>query len=152
MEAEEAAQSLEDFVDGTSRPGSHPSTLFEPESSAVAPDYPNLYWSNNCNLEIQGIKMALIREIVDSMPELDIIHLLYEIFVTRCQGPLGNVVHTPSFVKQAERYCGCLALSSLDAQVIALSNAFSMDTLACHLFAVYMPLNSHQAYVDILYS
>ena len=66
------------------------------------------------------------------------IHLLYEVFVTRCQGPLGNVVHTPTFLKHAERSCGCLSLASPEAQVMALFNTISMDTLACHLLAVRM--------------
>ena len=82
--------------------------------------------------------LALIREIVDAMPELDMIHLLYEVFVTRCQGPLGNVVHTPTLLKQAESFCGCLSLASPEAQVMAMSNIIPMDTLACHLLAVRM--------------
>ena len=64
---------------------------------------------------------------------------LYEVFVTRCQGPLGNVVHTPTFMKQAELFCSCLGLASPDAQVIAFFDTFSMKELACHLMAVRMP-------------
>lgn len=106
----------------------------------MAPDFPNLYWLITSNLQRQGEKLALIREIVDAMPGLDMIHLLYEVFVTRCQGPLGNAVHTPIFMKQAEEFCGCLGLASPEAQVMALSSTISMDTLACHLLAVRMPL------------
>lgn len=68
------------------------------------------------------------------------IHLFYDVFVTRCQGPLGNVVHTPTFMKQAKWFCGCLGFASPEAQVMALSSTITMDTLACHLLAVRMPL------------
>ena len=68
------------------------------------------------------------------------VNLLYEVFVTRCVGPLGNVVHTPTFMKQAEDLCGCLGLASPESQVMALSSTISMDTLASHLLAVSMPL------------
>ena len=138
-EAEEAAQLLEHFVDGMSRNNAYPSAALGPTLSFVAPDYPNMYWLNINDPRRQGEMLALIREIVDAMPELDLIHLLYEVFVTRCQGPLGNVVHTPSFLKQAERFRGCLSLASPEAQVMALSSTISMDTLACHLLAVRMP-------------
>ncbi|MCJ1387246.1 hypothetical protein MMC18_000086 [Xylographa bjoerkii] len=77
------------------------------------------------------------------MPNLDMIHLLYEVFVTRCQGPLGNVVHTPTFMKQAGKFYGCLGLASPEAQVMALSSTISMDTLACHLLALVLALAFH---------
>lgn len=139
-EVEEAAQVLEHFVDGTSRANAYPSAVFEPTLSIVAPDYPNIYWLTTNDLQRKSEKLALIREIVDAMPEPEMIHLLYEVFVTRCQGPLGNVVHTPTFMKQAETFCGCLGLPSPEERVMALSSAISMDTLACHLLAVRMPL------------
>ena len=106
----------------------------------VAPDYPNMYWLTANDPQRQGENFALIREIVDAMLELDMIHLFHEVFVTRCQGPLGNVVHTPTFMKQAEKFCSCLGLASPEAQVLALSSTISMDTLACHLLVVRMPL------------
>lgn len=142
-EAEEAAQLLEHFVEGTSCTDAYPSAVFEPTLSFVAPDYPNMYWLTTNDLQRQGEKMALIREIVNAMPELDMIHVLYEVFVTRCQGPLGNVVHTPTFMKQAEEFYGCLGLASRKAQVMALSSTISMNTLACHLLAVRMALYHH---------
>jgi hypothetical protein len=70
------------------------------------------------------------------LPELEIIHVLFEVFVTRCQGPLGNVVHTPTFIKQAEQFCNCLSLASPDSRVLAISRTISMDTLAGYLLAV----------------
>ena len=137
-EAEEAVQALERFVDSTPRTNGYPSTILESKVSFVAPDYPNMYWSSSDNAERQGEKIALIQSIVDALPELDVIRLLHEVFVTRCQGPLGNIVHTPTFLKQAEKFCGCLGLTPKEAKVIALSNTISMDILACQLLAVRM--------------
>ena len=97
-----------------------------------------MLWLTN-DPQRQGEKFVLLRDIVDAMPELDMIRLLYEVFVTRCQGPLGNVVHTPTFMKQAENFWGCLGLASPEAQVMALSSTISMDTLSCYLLAVRMP-------------
>ncbi|KAI9934562.1 hypothetical protein MW887_000177 [Aspergillus wentii] len=54
-EAEDVAQVLEQYIDGT------PSY----QSASVAPDYPNTYW-----FQKEDEKRALIREIVDSLPEL----------------------------------------------------------------------------------
>lgn len=105
----------------------------------MAPDYPNVYWLAIKDPQRQGEKLALIREIVDFMPEPDMIHLLCEVFVTRCQGPLGNIVHTSTFMKQVEMLCACLGLVSPEKQVMAVSSILSMDTLACHLLAVRMP-------------
>ena len=139
-EAEEAAQILDHFVDGITSPtNAYTSAVLEPISYCVAPDYPNMYWSSTNDSQRQDEELALVREIVDAMPEVHLIRLLYEVFVTRCQGPLGNVVHTPTFMKQAEKFCGCLGLASPEAQVMALSSTISMDTLACHLLAVRMP-------------
>ena len=135
-EAEETAQVLEHFVDGTSRTKACSSAILEPQLSSVAPDYPNEYWGSSNSPQRQLEKLALIREIVDAMPELEMIRLLYEVFVTRCQGPLGNITHTPTFMEQAEKLCGCLDPAPPEAQVMALSRTISMDALACHLLAV----------------
>ena len=105
----------------------------------MTPDHPNVYWSDTKSPQRQGEKLALIREIVDTMPEVAIIDLLYEVFVTRCQGPLGNIVHTPTFMEQVDTFCRCLALTSPEAQVMALCTTVSMDQLARHLMAVRMP-------------
>ena len=148
-EAEEAAQVFEHFVDGTYHTNVYPSAVLGPTSSFVTPDYPNTYWSPTDDPKRQGEKLALIREVVDAMPEPNMINHLYEVFVTRCQGPLGNVVHTPTFLEQAEVFCGCLTFTSPEEQVTALSVAVSMDTLACHLLAVRMPLQRAQSYTHI---
>lgn len=138
--AEDAAQVLEHFVDGTSCTNTYPSALLEPTSSLVTPDYPNMYWLINNDSQKQYEKFALIREIVDAMPELDMVRLLFEVFDTRCLGPLDNFVYTPTFMKQAEIFCGCLGIASPEVQVMTLSSTIPMDTLACHLLAVSMPL------------
>ena len=134
--AEEAAQMLEHLVDGTFHTQAYSSEI---KSFSVAPDYLNMYWLSTDDPQRQGEKFALIREIVDAVPEPDIICLLFETFVTRCQAPLGNVVHTPTFMKQAEKFCACFSLASREAQVMALFGTMSIDTLACHLLAVRMP-------------
>ena len=99
-----------------------------------------MYWLDTKDPQRQSENLALVREIVDTMPEVAIIHLLYEVFVTRCQGPLGNIVHTPTFMKQVDSFCRCLALTSPEAQVMAIYTTISMDQLARHLLAVRMPL------------
>ena len=99
-----------------------------------------MYWLDTKNPQRQDDKFALIREIVDTMPEMAVIHLLYQVFVTRCQGPLGNIVHTPTFMKQVDSFCRCLALRSPEARVMALYTTISMDQLARHLMAVRMLL------------
>ena len=99
-----------------------------------------MYWLDTKDPQRQGETFALIREIVDAMPEVAIVQLLYEVFVTRCQGPLGNIVHTPTYMKQVDKFCHCLALTSPEAQVMAMYTTISMDQLARHLLAVRMPL------------
>ncbi|OJJ31977.1 hypothetical protein ASPWEDRAFT_139355 [Aspergillus wentii DTO 134E9] len=127
-EAEDVAQVLEQYIDGT------PSY----QSASVAPDYPNTYW-----FQKEDEKRALIREIVDSLPEVDVIHALHQVFVTRCQGPLGNIVHTPTFMKQAEALYDCLSFVSPEERAIALSNTVSMDMLACHILALVLSFAFH---------
>ena len=137
-DAEGAIRMLEHFIDETSRTDAHLRGVLEPTSSSVGPDYPNLYWLTANNPQRQSKKIAVLRCIVDAVPELDMIRHLYEVFVTRCQGPLGNVVHQPQFLEQAEVFCDSLSLASPESRVTALSGRFSMDTLACHLLAVRM--------------
>ena len=148
-EAEETVQALEHFVDGTTRINAYPSAVSNPKICSVAPDYPNMYWAapngSERQAERQVESFVLIQEIVDAIPDLDMLHLLYEIFITRCQGPLGNAVHTLTFMKQVEDLCGCLSHTCLSRakrqeQVLTLFNTFSMETLACHLLAVRVPL------------
>lgn len=97
-----------------------------------------MYWLATNSPQRHSERTAVLRGIVDAVPELDMIRHLNEVFVTRCQGPLGNVVHRPKFLEQAEVFCGCLGLASPESRVVALSSTFSMDALACHLLAVRM--------------
>ena len=139
-QAEEATQAIERFVNGTSRTSAPPSAVLP------VPDYPNMFWSSINGQQRQDEKLALIREIVNALPELDMIRHLHQVFVSRCQGPLGNVVHTPTFLKQAEKFNECFNFHSLNAQVTALSSRFSMDMLACHLLAVRTASYRDRAY------
>ncbi|PWY96137.1 hypothetical protein BO94DRAFT_619318 [Aspergillus sclerotioniger CBS 115572] len=130
-EAEETVQILENYVDDAS---------LERTSCVVAPDLPNPYWSNPRQVD----QVSLLREIIDSVPEIDIIFLLHDVFLTRCQAPLGNVVHTPTFAKQVERFCDCLRLP-LEERVMALLDKMSMEMISCHLMALVLGLAFHPA-------
>ena len=92
--AEETAQVLEQFVNKTSGTNAYPFAVFKPTLSFMARDYPNMHWSTTDNPQRQVEKLGLIRDIVNVMPELDMIQALYEVFIARCQGPLGNITHT----------------------------------------------------------
>ena len=70
------------------------------------------------------------------MPSEEVINHIYEIFVTRCQGPLGNVFHTPSFLAQTKTLYECLSLPSMEERVNAILVLVEMETLACYLLAV----------------
>ncbi|KAJ6190686.1 hypothetical protein N7519_000707 [Penicillium mononematosum] len=129
-EVEETAQILEHFVDVIPLPT---------ESAGVAPDIPNRYWVTQ-DPQRHEQKLALIGDVVHALPEWDIIQLLYEVFVTRCQGPLGNVVHTPSFMKQADQLRHCLSMASPDA---AIASTLSMDSLAGLVLALVLGLAFH---------
>jgi hypothetical protein len=148
-EAEETARLLEHFVEGVPRPNTYLPGVFGPTPSSVAPDFPNRYWSSN-EPKRHGEKLALIREIVDAMPELEMIHILFKVFVTRCQGPLGNVVHTPTFMKQAEQFRNCLSLASPDSRILMISSTVSMETLGCFLLAVRVVYSAQEASAHII--
>ncbi|KAI2791843.1 hypothetical protein POX_c04722 [Penicillium oxalicum] len=141
-EAEETIQLLEHFVAGTPHPNVPVPGLVGPAPSSVAPDFPNRYWLSN-DPRRHGEKLALIQEIVDAMPELETVYALFEVFVTRCQGPLGNVVHTPTFSKQAEQLGKCLSLASPDSRVLAISGTVTMEALGCYLLALVLGLAFH---------
>ena len=131
---EEAAQLLEHICNSSSTSAAYPSGN---SNSAVSPDLVNKYWQSNPGTRRQDEKLALIREVVDSMPEVTVVQYLYkEVFVTRPQGALGNIVHTPTFLRQSSAFCDCLSLDFLDAQVASILNLFPMDQLACQLLAV----------------
>ncbi|KAJ5211870.1 uncharacterized protein N7498_003516 [Penicillium cinerascens] len=130
-EVEETARILEHFVDGNPPPA--------PDPAAVASDFPNRYWVT-MDPRRHEQKLALIREVVEALPEWDVMNLLYEIFVTRCQGPLGNVVHTPTFMQQAEQFRHCLRLEAPDT---AIASTMTMDSLAGLLLALLLGLAFH---------
>ncbi|KAJ5302223.1 hypothetical protein N7508_007086 [Penicillium antarcticum] len=127
-EVEETAQILEQFVDVVPLP-----------TSGVAPDFANRYWESQ-DPQRENQKLGFIRDLVQALPEWDIVQLLYEVFVTRCQGPLGNVVHTPSFMKQADQLRHCLSMASPDT---AIASTLSMDALAGLLLALVLGLAFH---------
>ncbi|OJJ95110.1 hypothetical protein ASPACDRAFT_1908433 [Aspergillus aculeatus ATCC 16872] len=136
-EAEETAQLLEHFVEGIPRSSSMAATPI-----SIAPDFPNRYWSGT-DPDRHGEKLALIREIVDVLPECEVINVLFEVFVTRCQGPSGNVVHTPTFMAQAAQFGSCLNLASANERASAIANAVTMETLGCYLLALVLGLAFH---------
>lgn len=90
------------FVDGTtSRINAYPSAVLEATLSFVASDHPHTYWLSTNGPQRQDDRLALIRDIVDAMPEVDLIRILYEVFITRCQGPSQQCcahtnIHEPS--------------------------------------------------------
>ncbi|KAJ5101169.1 hypothetical protein N7456_007221 [Penicillium angulare] len=127
---EETALALEHFVDVTP---------FRTESEGVAPDIPNQYWVTQ-NPQRYNQKLDLIRDVIQALPEWDVIETLYMVFITRCQGPLGNVVHTPSFMKQSDQLCKCLNSTYPDA---AIANTISLDSLAVLLLALVLGLAFH---------
>lgn len=122
-DVEEAAQILEHFVDEIPLPV---------RSAGVAPDMPNRYWETQ-DPQRDDKKRALVRDIIKALPEWDVIQTLYEVFVTRCQGPLGNVTHVPSFLNQVDQLGHCLKMTSPEVSVAIM---LSMDSLACLLLAV----------------
>lgn len=130
--SEDTAQILEDFIEGASRTNIL-SSASGPTLSTPAPDYPNLYWET-AESRLQNERVSLIREITNAIPDPEMAHHLYDVFVTRCQGPLGNTFHTPTFLKHADRVCGYVTSASFDLHSFASS--FSMESLACFLMAV----------------
>lgn len=138
---EETVQILEHFVRGNSHANAYSSAVFESALPFVAPDHHNTYWDSLNDPQRQDEKFILILAIIDAMPELGVIRLLYEVFLTRCQGPLGNVVHTPTFMKQAEKLCDCLDIGSPEAQAMAVFSALPIPILACHLLSVSQPVH-----------
>lgn len=79
--------------------------------------------------------LSLLGEIVDALPTTDITRLIFEVFITRCQAPLGNVVHTPSFMADAEELFASLSRSSREDKVKGLLS-IPMDLIACCLLVV----------------
>ncbi|PWY66012.1 hypothetical protein BO70DRAFT_346152 [Aspergillus heteromorphus CBS 117.55] len=139
-EARDTVQLLEDLVDGS---------LLEPvphaagghsESSPIADDPLNPYWCSASGPQRQDEKLALLREIVDQMPGPDLISALYDAFVTRCQGSLGNIIHTPTFLDQANGLYECLICPSAEQNALLMSERISMEMLSCLLMALVLGL------------
>ncbi|KAL8976918.1 MAG: hypothetical protein Q9205_007177, partial [Flavoplaca limonia] len=141
--AEDIMQVLGLLMDEPTYTDSYSSTKATSTSSNVLPDYPNSFWSTTSNSHMQTLKIDLIREIIDTLPELEMIRLLNNVFVIRCQASLGNVFHTPTFLEQAEKFQNCLDFPSSDESVMALNHEIPMDTLACHLLALMLGLAFH---------
>lgn len=141
-DVEDTARVLESLADETTLKDAHILVGNKHENPMVAPDNLNSYWSAD-GLQRRDEQLALIREIVDALPKPDMIRHLYEVFTTRCQGPLLNVVHTPTFLEQAEELCFCLSCGNeQEQQVMMLWDKISVDTLAGHLLAVGVPQRS----------
>ncbi|KAJ5986101.1 hypothetical protein N7451_010466 [Penicillium sp. IBT 35674x] len=134
--SEDTAQVLEDFIEGASRTKIL-SSAFGFTLSTPAPDYPNLYWET-AESQLQD---ELIREITIAIPDSEMAHHLYEVFVTRCQGPLSNIFHSPTFMKHADRMCGHVTSVSFDLH--SSTSSFSMESLACFLMALVLGLAFH---------
>ncbi|KAJ5664632.1 hypothetical protein N7462_011445 [Penicillium macrosclerotiorum] len=112
-EVEDTAQVLEHFVDDVPLPSFNAST--------IASDFPNHYWVTP-DPHRHEQKLALIREIMHALPDWELVGVLYEVFITRCQGPLGNVRPLPE---------------------TAIASTLSMDQLAGLLLALVLGLAFH---------
>lgn len=147
-EAENTAELLESFVEGDFQTSAQvPSSSTRGVSqSRVAPDYPNPKWTPTSYPQ----KVELMREVVNMMPTENVIRTLYETFLTRCQAPLGNIVHTPTFTQQAQTLCNCLIQASPEARSVALADNFSTDEIACFLMAVHIPVQYLSASAHML--
>ncbi|KAJ5574186.1 uncharacterized protein N7459_008613 [Penicillium hispanicum] len=139
-EAESTADLLEQFFEGRST--TNVVSTVGPNLSCVAPDFPNLYWDSD-DPQKQSEKWKLMKETIDVLPDEDMIAHIYEVFITRCQGPLGNIVHTPTFLAQAKTLYECLSLPSTEEKATALLVSITMDMLACHLLALVLGIAFH---------
>lgn len=135
-EAGASLTALENFVEGT--PRVNLSTLM-PHGSvpapSIAPDYPNKYWERP-GFGSENEKSILIQEMLHSLPEEDVVSHIYDVFVTRCQGALGNIFHTPTFLKDAARLRSWISSQAVAPETQGAQSPFSMETLGCFLLAV----------------
>ncbi|KAJ6166493.1 hypothetical protein N7470_001940, partial [Penicillium chermesinum] len=141
-DVEEAARTLDNFIDDTvhayfSRPsGAGPGT-----KPGVSPDYPNMYWESKDRPFKDPAREALVQEVVTVLPEPELIRQLYGVFATRCQAPLGNVFHTPTFLQAAETLY--LESETLADKARHLSSTFTMEEISCFLLALMLGLDFH---------
>ncbi|KAJ5684250.1 uncharacterized protein N7477_000595 [Penicillium maclennaniae] len=113
-EAEHTAELLESFVEGALQTQAHDlsSSTGCVSQSMVAPDYPNPKWTHTGYSQ----RLKLMRDVIDKLPAENVIRALHETFLTRCQAPLGNIIHTPAFEQQAQSLCDCLIQASPEAR------------------------------------
>lgn len=139
---------MERFIDGlghTQASGSSSAKVSKDRENSYYPAKRNYIHSSNRN----DAKVALLADIVEALPPDDMIRALYDCFVTRCQAPLGNVVHTPTFKRQAEKLCNDLSRVPYDEKYEVLDDGFPLDALACLLLAVRDCVLTPRAY-DLL--
>ncbi|KAJ5132351.1 hypothetical protein N7448_006509, partial [Penicillium atrosanguineum] len=137
-EAESTAELLESFIEGAFQtyPQAPSSSTRGVSQSRVAPDYPNPKWTPASYPQ----KVELMRDVVDMMPTENVIRILHETFLTRCQAPLGNITHTLAFKHQAQMLRNCLILATPEARYIGLATRFTTDEIACLLMALVLGL------------
>lgn len=85
-------------------------------------------------------KIKLLNDILEALPPEDMTRALSECFVTRCQAPLGNIVHAPLFLGITDRLWKELNRACDDEPAFEILNhEYSLDVLACILIAVGYP-------------
>lgn len=130
-EAGASLTALENFVEGTPQVN----LLCVMPASSI-PDHPNKYWRRPGGFASENEKSILIQEILHALPEVDVVHHIYDVFVTRCQGAIGNVFHTPTFLEDATLFRDWISCQTTIPEKKGAQFPFSMETLACFLLAV----------------
>ncbi|KAL8992393.1 MAG: hypothetical protein Q9169_007136 [Polycauliona sp. 2 TL-2023] len=91
--SDEAAQLLEQLMDESTDATTYSSTIGHLDPPLVTPDRPNAFWLASKDQQRQAMQFTMLRDIVDALPELDMIRLLNQIFVIRPQLMLGLAFH-----------------------------------------------------------
>lgn len=87
--------------------------------------------------------IALLKDVIEVLPSEDLICALSECFVTRCQAPLGNIIHAPLFRRIIGKLCKELPKACEEEPAFEiLDHTVSLDVLACILLAVRYPFQS----------
>ncbi|PWN34865.1 uncharacterized protein FA14DRAFT_160285 [Meira miltonrushii] len=146
---EKTIEVLEDYIfdaksDTLSANGDMNDIQTQHRNNDVKPDKHNPYWQNLSNDgKREREHLELVAEIAASLPSLELIKALTEVFVTRCQAPIGNVVHTPTHILRIERLCACIDSNEFREKKYAILESFGMDTLACLLLSLKLGLAFH---------
>lgn len=148
---ERSMNELEDYifdhennVSSSNGKGSHWQTTTKKPFNIVKPDVQNPFWQAMAHdSKRQKECLELIEEIANALPSSELIKALTEVFVTRCQAPIGNIFHTPSHILQIERLCVCADSKEMEEKKYALFELFSMDMLACLLLSLKLGLAFH---------